>query len=367
LLAAALASPLACVDTNNNASIDAAVVVVPDAAPLADGPPPSNDAGTEASVPVDNGYLWFAAGPINVYTRENVQTSTTQGPTFTVIPAIDAPNFHDLVFDPAGNLWTLPVSGDQVLRIPAEALGDNRPPPIPDLVITSSAFKNAQSLTFDSSGNLWVMNYSGAGLSVANVVRFDDPRDLFGSAIESPSLTIAPDSGGQAPFNQGTSIAFDGAGNLWLAAVAGVLRIDHAMTLSGQVTAAPGAIISSGSDAYVSAAFDAQGSLWITGARNGYFVQRFDDPGSLTGTVSPNPAVRVHLPAGTANFAGGMGFDADGALWIAMSNELIKLMGAHALSGNINASPSVVLGLSMPPDLATKVVLWPTPAGLPVF
>jgi sugar lactone lactonase YvrE len=225
--------------------------------------------------------------------------------------------------------------------------------------------KGAQSLTFDSAGNLWVMNYGGAGLSTASILRFDNPAGALGLVRPDPTLTITPSASGQAAFNQGTGIAFDAAGNLWLAAVANVLRIDQAASLSGAVTAVPSTIISSGNDAYVAAAFDAAGSLWITGARNGYFVTRIDAPGSLTGAVTPSTVTRVHLPSPSA-FASGMGFDADGALWIAMSDRIVKLSDPRSLSGDITPTPSVVLTKTMP-DLATKLVFWPTPPGLPLY
>jgi len=64
-----------------------------------------------------------------------------------------------------------------------------------------------------------------------------------------------------------------------------------------------------------------------------------------------------------------MAFDANGALWIAMSNQIIELAGPSSMVGNVIPGAEVVLGLPMTcfPDLASKLVFWPTPTGLPVF
>ena len=120
-------------------------------------------------------------------------------------------------------------------------------------------------------------------------------------------------------------------------------------------------------DAYAAAAFDAGGSMWITGAHAGYFVLRIDNPGALTGTVTEAPSARAQLPSDMASFAAGMAFDADGALWIALSNRLIKLPDAAALSGTMTVTPSVVLGLIGLPDLTSKLVIRPQPPGLPIY
>jgi hypothetical protein len=185
----------------------------------------------------------------------------------------------------------------------------------------------------------------------------------------TPSLTIRP---GPAPedaarFSQGTAIAFDAAGNLWLSAVANALRFDDVADLRGDVSGAPAAIVSTG-EAYASLAFDVHGDLWITAAKDGdYFALRFAGPTDLRGVSSPVPAARVRIATQMATFAGGMGFDAQGALWIAVSNQLLKLTHAETLVGEVSPTPAVALGQVAFPDLASKIAVQPTPAGLPLF
>ena len=353
VLAALLA--VACTNTSNNA-----------------GPGRVTDAGPDAEDPRGAPYLWYAGGALSAFSVSQTLSSNDDGPAFEVVPDLAVHNCHDLAFDGAGNLWTIPVQGNQpggeIVRLPAARLSEHAPV-IPDLVLTSAALAGPQSLVFDAAGNLWVLNFNGAGPSVANVVRFDDPRGLSGNQAVSPSLKLGP---GAAPadmsrFGQATAIAFDAAGSLWLSAVANVLRFDHASALQGEVAPAPSAVVSTG-EAYGSLAFDAYGDLWITAAQDGSeLALRFAAPGQLAGVVAPAPAARVQLPASTATFAAGMGFDAAGALWIATSVALVKLAHADQLAGDTSPAASVVLGQAAFPDLASKIVLRPTPAGLPIY
>jgi len=232
--------------------------------------------------------------------------------------------------------------------------------PFADVVIHSEGLKGPESLTFDSQGRLWVLNYAASEYSIASVVRFDDAKSASGPVTLSPSLTIVPDSSAieQARFNQATGLGFDKDGNLWIATVANVLRIDHALSLSGTVIAKESAVLSGG-ESYAGLAFDARGSLWVTAAGGGYWAMRFDNPSDLMGAIQKVPSARIHLPAGTATFAGGMVADSEGSLWIAMNNQLLKYANAMTLSGEVTAAPSVVLALMAFPDLASKLVFWP--------
>jgi ligand-binding sensor domain-containing protein len=360
LVAASLAGASSCTDTNNNAPVIPGAIDS-DAGAGGGEVDATTGGGTDARVISVNepGYLWYAGTALAAFTKSQAKASSDAGPAISLVPDYPSTNFHDLTFDGAGNLWALPGSGDRILRLPAAELGTLGPPK-PDLVITSDALKSAQSMAFDAAGNLWVMSYAGAGLSTATVARFDDPRAATGDTPMIPSATIGPStsSDGLASLNQGSTIAFDGAGSLWVATVASVLRIDHPGSLQGSVAAQPAAIISTG-DAYVSIAFDSGGALWISGADNGYVALRFADPGSLTGIVSPTEAARLRLPSNGAFYASGMAFDAAGALWIAMDRQILAFPGASALTGDASPTPAVVLGVKDAPDVASKLIFRP--------
>jgi sugar lactone lactonase YvrE len=330
-------------------------------------PDASSDGPPDASAPY-TGYLWFAGSALNAFTKSQTEASNDTGPKFVFVPDFPITNLHDVVFDAGGNAWVIPISGNQLLRFPASSLVSGAPP-MPDLVLAGPSLSSPASLVFDSSGNLWVLNYDGAGSSVANIVRFDNLQGLSGSVGPTAALTLGPGTvaANKLLFSQASSLVFDAANNLWLVSVSHVVRIDNPLALQGSAIVTPTTVLSTTGDAYAAAAFDAAGSLWITGAHAGYFVLRIDNPGALTGTVTATPAARAQLPSDQASFAAGMAFDADGALWVALSNRLVKLPDVATLSGTMNVTPTVILGLTGLPDLTSKLVIRPQPAGLPIY
>jgi sugar lactone lactonase YvrE len=316
------------------------------------------------------GYLWYAGFGLNAFTQANVASSNNDGPAVTVVPTVTTATFHDLVFDEMGRLWTIPTSGNQILRFPASGLMAGQSPTA-ELALSSAALMGPQALAFDPSGNLWVLNFAGGGPSIASLVRFDGVQSMSGILTVSPAVTITPagDATSQSRFSEGTALAFDSSGNLWFAGVSDVLRIDRPISLTGSVTAAPTAVVSTG-EAYTSIAFDAGGALWITGTLQGYFAIRIDSPSTIMGVVTPKPAARIGLPVTTGvAFVGGLAFDSDRALWVATSNRILKLATPNEFSGEVTGIPKVTLGLppAVMPGLASKLVFQPKPAGVPIY
>jgi sugar lactone lactonase YvrE len=228
VLGAALAAiTCGCTDTSNNAPVDA-------------NGAGGSDAG--AMVASEPGYLWLAGSGLQAFQRSETETSNDDGPALVVFPDHPASRFRDLAFDHDGNVWTIPLSGDQIVRIPAAQLA-NAAKPRPDLVAQSPALVGAQSLAFDPAGNLWVLSASGTDTAVASIVRFDGARTQVGNATLVPAAIIKPgaDADSVNRFRQATAIALDAAGNLWMAAISGVLRFDGPGALQGMVSPTPSA------------------------------------------------------------------------------------------------------------------------------
>ncbi len=314
--------------------------------------------GSVVNMPAgDPPYLWYAGAGLNAFTRAETEVSDDQGARFLLIPRFAVVNYHDLAFDGGGNLWAVPLGADQIIRLPATQLPPAGTSPGPDLVLSSPALHGPQSLTFDARGNLWVVCYDGAGQSIATILRFDDPGGLTGQVALSPSAIIGPgaDDAGQRKFRQPSAIAFDSAGSLWFVATENALRFDHPEGINGEVTPSPAAAIATG-DAFASVAFDGDGSMWLTAANGGYFVVRIGNPGALAGAIAPAFAAKVHLPSAGTLFAGGMAFDGDGALWVAMNDRIVKLDQPGSLGGEVSPDPDVTLGVTASPDLSSKLL-----------
>lgn len=322
------------------------------------------DGGRDASTR-GAAYLWYAGAGLAGHSVEQSQVSNDDEPAYFVVPDLPVHNCHDVAFDGEGNLWTIPVSGDRVLRLPAAGLGLYKPL-LPDLVMTSPALRGAQGLVFDADGRLWVLSYAGAGQQLATISRFDGVRTLVGRHEVAAAVTIAPGPDAAASFTQSTAIALDTSGNLWLAALTAISRFDRIAGPTGDIASSPSAVITTG-QAYGSLAFDRRGALWITAVQDGFVALRFDRPGELVGLVRPTPAARVRIDAAGANFAGGMAFDHEDGLWILLSNRLVRIRHAGGLTGDVRPVPVTVLGHAVFPDLSSKIVLQPRPAGLPLY
>jgi hypothetical protein len=198
-------------------------------------------------------------------------------------------------FDAAGNLWitnrTLP---NLVSYSPAQlAVGGAL---TPDTTITSTSFDSPRGIVFDASSNLWIVEnqnqqilaYKAATLAAA----------LGHSGQVNPDITISSSS-----FGDPRAIAFDGTGDLWLADATGKLIEFAAADLGMSGTLTPKVIITAtpvvtldgialSLDFPEGVAFDPAGNLWVANLES-------DNAGSLAeftasqlaSSGSPSPAV----------------------------------------------------------------------------
>ena len=358
--------PAVCVSSSNDPPVDASASDATGGGGAGqmgssfDGGPASGADGgqqIDAKPQALTGYLWYVGVAVNAFTKSQTMSSSESGPSVTVAPNWPVGTFQDLVFDQMGNLWTIPTTGDQVLRFPGAQLMNNATP-FPELVVSSTALNSPQSLALDTAGNLWVVNFAGAGISIANIVRFDGLVGKTGKLDLTPSLTISPggDDASKALFSEGTALAFSPSGKLWFGGANDVLGLGDVSGMSGQVTATPKAVLSTG-ESYSSLGFSPGGALWVTATKAGYFALRFDQPDKLGGNVTKESA-RLTLPAPDAMFVGGLGFDTAGNVWAATSKKLFQFLSADSIMGTVTQSPAVELGVGIGvPSLGSKLVL----------
>jgi len=174
------------------------------------------------------------------------------------VPAVKA-----VALDASGNVW-LSACGKRLVRIarPDTTPGaDEEPIDIVPSVTLSGLSEQNEDLAFDSAGNLWV----AAG---GRVLRFDQAR-LASDDAEAADLVLEVTSDDATPQALAANfLAFDVAGNLWAGDFAGnsVFEIGKAelaargantVVAKARVTLAVAALISR-------PAFDAEGSLWLS-------------------------------------------------------------------------------------------------------
>jgi hypothetical protein len=291
-------------------------------------------------------------------------------------PATQAflPIEYSMAFDHAGDLWGVKIGSEQIARYAPHWLGGVGEPHadyqfnlaldecVPPTTNGGIALQQIRSLALDASENIW--------LSVCDkkVLRIDRPDSSPGSNEEP--VDIAPNATLSGFTKQTEDLAFDSAGNLWVAAGGQLLRFDHAR-LTKDDAGAPDLILDVTTDETTPSAlsanflaFDVTGNLWATDvAGHALFeITKTDLAGVGTQTV----VAKVRLALGDSSSPRRPAFDGEGSLWVPLSESSFgKLTEAQLAVSSTAAAPtipSVVIG-SVGPD---ALAFFPAASGLPL-
>ncbi|MGF6851335.1 hypothetical protein [Paraburkholderia sp. CI3] len=252
--------------------------------------------------PAINKALWVANGT-NVL--EYIPSQLTPGTSAAVPHLINnsgvfgAP--QGVAFDAAGDLWVIDggtvAAGGTVAPglhkfTPTQlaALGQTKNP-VPNVSIASSAFKFPQQAVFDAAGNLWV---SDNGANAVYMFTAAQLSATSGNVMPSITITSTP------AFNGPLGIAFDAAGNLWVANNASTtifeFSADKLPKSAGTVALTPDVTLSDDGKGSIQApwalTFDAAGNLWSSNANPPNTVVEFAKA-NLTASGMPAPAVTL--------------------------------------------------------------------------
>jgi streptogramin lyase len=124
------------------------------------------------------------------------------------------------------------------------------------VVIGSTSFNCPRGIAFDSAGNLWVANRSGSA------VRFPNAQIAATNGGAMPDVTLPAPSGGTQPFG----VALDKDGNVWVAFCGGskVARYTNgAFTAAAAVLSQDATQQPLNLDCPVGLALDKSGRLWV--------------------------------------------------------------------------------------------------------
>ncbi len=244
-------------------------------------------------------------------------------------------------------LWTVSGNPSAILRLDPTQLTDTGQR-VPATIVTtpSAGLTMLAGVAFDAAGNLWVASDDDSLLLAF------DPDALASSGTKLARTVIRPTRGS---LSGPIGVAFDSLQRLWVVnhQSATLVRYDPAQLAAGG--AQTPAVVLSLPGSPVAIAFDAAGSLWVSD--NQFHVIYRYTAAQLAVSGSPPPAFVLTAADSLVNPTG-IAFDAAGNLWVANNGRSNLLAFTPAqLAGTGPLEPNVVIhsnagSLSIPLGLA---------------
>jgi sugar lactone lactonase YvrE len=260
--------------------------------------------------------LWIANGTtVLEYIPKQLGTGTSAAAAHLTISSGSFGAPQGVTFDSKGNLWVMDpqamVNGAETPALLefspmqlAKLATDNAPDPV--AIITSTSLAFPQQSVFDSKGNQWVTDHDSNTVLVFTAAQLA----MTGTNNLPPAVVIS-----STAFNGPLGIAFDSAGNLWIAnngavtangatSPAGTTIVRFAAAdlpappATGMLTPAllPEVTLSDdGTNSIQSPwelAFDSAGNLWSSNSGTPFTLVKFAKS-SLTMSGAPMPAATI--------------------------------------------------------------------------
>ena len=292
----------------------------------------------KTNTPVGTKGLWIANGTtVLEYIPKQLGTGTSAAVPHLTISSGSFGSPQGVTFDSKGNLWVMDptgmVNGAQtpaLFEFSAAQLAalatDNAPDPV--ATITSTSFAVPQQSVFDAQGNQWVTDHDNNTVLVFTAAQLA----MTGTNNLNPAVVIS-----STTFNGPLGVAFDSAGNLWVANNGGVTAngvTSPAGTTIVEFTAAtlpappatgmltpmltPAVTLSDDGTNSIQApwelAFDSSGDLWSSNSGATFSLVEFAKA-SLAMTGAPMPAVTINsmMVSGNATLSATNGLCIDDA------------------------------------------------------
>ena len=236
----------------------------------------------------------------------------------------------------SGHVWVPQWNGSlEAASYPSVSLVGSGSPS-PDVTLGMGGTPRGEAIAFDHAGNMWVADCGGYAYRY-------DAAQLASSGAPTPAVTIDATA-----YSCLGGLAFDASGDLWATSphTGQVLEYTPAqLSTSGAASAA--VVLSANATPSlltpIALAFDASGDLWIGNLGSSTVVEF--TPSQLTASGSPTPTVTISANA-TPSLSGpeGMAFDASGNLWVANNgNATVVRFDAAQLGSSGSPTPAATI------------------------
>lgn len=302
--------------------------------------------------------LWTVSGSSSAILRldPNQLGDITPRDAGTVIttPSAKLNTLVAVAFDTAGNLWVVGLDEPTLLAFDPEALRSSGSRLARTTIVPSAgSLKSPTGLAFDSQQRLWVADFTGT------LSRFDVQQLATGGA-QLPAVVV------NVPGNP-AAMAFDASGSLWVSDnVLHVIRKYTSAQLATSGSPLPDVVLSATDLSLVNPAglaFDAAGNLWVANI-GGRTLASFS-PNHLSRTGSPAPDVLITANGGSLSVPVSLAFDAGGNLWVVGGGGALTKFSQASLSTSGPAVPALRVQIGER-SLFWSIAFWPTPKGLPL-
>jgi sugar lactone lactonase YvrE len=303
--------------------------------------------------------LWTISGTLPAISRLT-SAQLQAGGNITPATAITTTSaaltgLNGVAFDADGTLWMTSQSDSSLLAFSRASLASSGVGVASRVITAANGSLDAPStLAFDASHRLWVANTNNG-----TIVRFD-PAQLAASGSPTPSVIL---SGVGHP----TGLAFDAAGGLWFSE-GGAHRVAKysAAQLDSSAFIVPEVVLTSNGpdiNAPVGLAFDAAGNLWIANSGNANVIALHANHLATTAFVSAD--IVLSPGSTTPTLPLGLAFDDHGNLWVVHAEGVLTRYDQSTLAASGAPVPAVRVTLDNRTSLRSAA-FWPKPAGLPL-
>jgi hypothetical protein len=311
--------------------------------------------------------LWVSninANTILGYSATQLKSSTNAAPAVVIgtPPGAGAPPISGntgIAFDRSGNLWVAEggTSPNMLVMYASSQLGASNTPK-PAVTITSfdatdsAALFGPFALAFDASGDLWVANVGPQG---GTLLEFTSSQ-LAASGNPRPAVAITGNGGS---VSDPQAIAFDRAGNLWVANEADIVEFS-ASQIGSSGSPVPAVTLDYPSPRTISPsglAFDHDGNLWVSSNLTSALYEF--TPSQLLASGNPAPATALNASGKTGGLSEpvAIAFDRSGNLWVtSVTNTVSEFLASQLKTSGAPAAALTISGsaLALPIALAFR-------------